>query len=79
MKQIQAVHSGTYQVPDGLRLIVLSIDMAEALDNLLEVCDDVVHGHSHDMDIGPALDRVRRLHDWRSVRLGGETVAQEED
>jgi hypothetical protein len=76
MKQLQVIHSGTYHAwPEAPRVIVVSDALAEALDNLLEVCDDVVHGHAHDMDIGPALERVRRLHDWRTVRLGGEQIA----
>ena len=80
MPEIQVIHTGTYHMwPESPRIIVISDSLAEALDNLLEVCDDVVQGHSHDMDIGPALDRVHRLHDWRSVRLGGDAVINAEE
>lgn len=76
MVKIRVIHSGIYQQwPESPRIIVVSDSLAEALDNLLDVCDDVAHGQSHDMDIGPALDRVRRLHDWRSVRIGGVLIA----
>jgi hypothetical protein len=75
MAEIQVIHSGAYHHwPESPRIIVISDRLAEALDNLLEACDDVAHGHSHDMDIGPALERVRRLHDWRTVRIGGELI-----
>lgn len=75
MRQIQVIHSGRYHAwPEAPKIIVVSDSLAEALDNLLEVCDDVVHGQSHDMDIGPALDRVRALHNWRLVHLGGELI-----
>lgn len=75
MAEIQVIHSGSYHKwPEAPRIIVVSDALAEALDNLLEVCDDVARGYLHDRHIGPALDRVRRLHDWHTVRLGGEFV-----
>lgn len=66
-------HTGTYKGwPSAPELIVLTPELAAALDALLDVADEISGGDTLRTNIGECVDRVLRLHDFHRVRLGGK-------
>lgn len=66
-------HTATHQAGGNApTLIVLTPELALALDNLIMVCRLVARGTGDRTDIERELERVRALHDFERFRLGGE-------
>jgi hypothetical protein len=69
------VHTGTYQAYEGaVKLIVLTPELATALDELILGVHEVFDGGLHWTDLSYHLDQVKKLHDFHRVNLGGSPV-----
>jgi hypothetical protein len=65
-------HTGTYQAWERApELIVVTTELAVALDNLIAVARLVARGEADRTDMMRELGRVQALHDFDRFNLGG--------
>jgi hypothetical protein len=60
-----------YPPMDGGTPTIITPALAEALDVLINVADEVASGESSRSSLKVALGQLRELHDYPTVRLGG--------
>lgn len=73
MKMLPGTESALYEAwPGAPRAIVMTIELAEALDALIDVVDRVVvESQGAPPDVVDALNALRQRHEYTRVRLGG--------